>query len=986
MNSSSRNIIFFIFSMLYIYSNAQNYPFVHYTTEDGIPHQTVFQSLNDNEGYMWFATSAGVMRFDGEQWEHFTSENGLSDNDILKIFQDKRGRIWFLTFNGTLCYYYDGFFYNPGNSQILELATITSGFSSVYEQKNGTKWFVPIDKDMIIAINDFQVKHYEIPEIIKRFKGFFFEHKETLYFMRNAHIYAFGKTGFTEIEETLFPNSYNHRTFFIDYTNNSLLYLSNKGIVNLGQESQKIIIPTDKLPPLTDLGSLYKDSKNAIWLSTQNSGVYKYENYKEADYSSQHFLEDESITSTHEDEVGNMWFTTISNGIFMMPYNFTNTFKLNKSTGLNTDRILTIAKDENQTLWLGCENGFVYRYKDKQLTEINLNIVFDKKTLVYNHIINIIIDGSDVFVHTNNGIIYFENKDSIDPKLILALNAFTYSAKKIFKDNKGEITVSHTRGMSRLVKIKGTYFLKAIDNIEHNRAQTHYVDDNSTLWYTNKNGVNRFINNEEVLYNTSEFNIKQRIKDIRVLEDSTLVVTTNGQGVLFYKHERFLFRLTKKSGLSSDVLSKIRVQGDTLWFLSTHGLDRLIYDDESIKGLKNYQKHSGLLSNTINDLYLDDHELYIASNIGLSVISKDMANLTLEAPHVYIRTVHARDSLLKKDEIKLIKPNNHLKIQCSVINFNNQEDVNYQFRLLGQSEKWQNTQLKYFEFPALDPGLYTFQFRAKRVNSDWSMPVSLSFTIEVPFWEKPIIMFCCISFIVLVVTTFITKRSRRINQRKLKSIEQVYKIKSLEQQALQAMMNPHFVFNVLNSIQYYLNTNNADKAQTNLTKFARVIRKNLEITKEKFISIEEEVEYLKLYLSLEKLRFDESFKYKIVIDQAIDTIDTLIPTMLIQPFIENAIWHGIMPQEGKGEVVLNFIVKDEKHLLIEVFDNGVGYKPEKLNSKGHKSIGLKMTEQRLQLMSEIYKKDFSMEVLNIPNKDESLSGTLVKILIPIDLH
>jgi sensor histidine kinase YesM len=123
-----------------------------------------------------------------------------------------------------------------------------------------------------------------------------------------------------------------------------------------------------------------------------------------------------------------------------------------------------------------------------------------------------------------------------------------------------------------------------------------------------------------------------------------------------------------------------------------------------------------------------------------------------------------------------------------------------------------------------------------------------------------------------------------------------------------------------------------------------------------------------------------------VIDQAIDTIDTLIPTMLIQPFIENAIWHGIMPQEGKGEVVLNFIVKDEKHLLIEVFDNGVGYKPEKLNSKGHKSIGLKMTEQRLQLMSEIYKKDFSMEVLNIPNKDESLSGTLVKILIPIDLH
>ena len=981
-----RSTIFFIFCILYTYSNAQHYPFTHYTTEDGLSHQTVFHSLNDSKGYMWFATSAGVMRFDGDQWEHFTSENGLSDNDILKIYEDKRGRIWFLTFNGTLCYYYDDKFYNPENSQILELATINSGLSSVYEQEDGTKWFVPIDKDLFISINDFQVNHFDFPENIKAFKGFLFEQKEILYFMHNSRIYALKKSGFIEVNEPSFPAPYNHRAYFVDYPNNTLLYLSTKGLVLLNQESSEIVVPPKYLPPLTDLGMLYKDSKNAIWLSTQNNGVYKYANYKEADYSYHHFLKEEAISSIVEDEVGNMWFTTISNGVFKMPYNYTNTFILNKSHGLNTDRVFAITKDKDNTLWLGSENGFVYRYKNEQVTEIDLNDLFDKKTLVYNHIINIIIDENDVFVHTNNGIIYFEKQDSIEPKLILSFNGFNYSAKKIFKDKDGEITVSHTKGLSRLIKVADTYLMKAIDNVEHDRAQTHYVDHNNTLWYVNKKGVNRFIEQQEVLYNTDGFEIKQRIKDIRVLEDSTLILTTNGQGVLFYKNEKFLFRLTKKSGLSSDVLSKISIQGDTLWFLSTHGLDRLIYQNESIIEVETYQKHSGLPSNTINDFYLDSKTLYLASNIGLNVMSKNRDNLILDAPHVYIGTVYARDSLLDKDDIKLMKPDNHLKIQCSVINFNNQEDVSYQFRLLGLSEKWQNTQLKYFEFPSLKPGIYTFQYRAKRVNSDWSKPAILAFTVQVPFWEHPIIIFFWLLIAISMISTIIIRKSRTNDMNKLRAIEQVYKIKSLEQQALQAMMNPHFVFNVLNSIQYYLNTNESEKAQTNLTKFARVIRKNLEITKEKFISIEEEIEYLKLYLSLEKLRFDESFKYKITIDPEIDPIDTLIPTMLIQPFIENAIWHGIMPQEGKGEVFLNFIVKDEKSILIEIFDNGVGYKPDVSRNKSHKSVGLKMTEQRLQLMSEIYKKDFTMEILNITNKDEALSGTLVKIMVPIDLR
>ena len=196
------------------------------------------------------------------------------------------------------------------------------------------------------------------------------------------------------------------------------------------------------------------------------------------------------------------------------------------------------------------------------------------------------------------------------------------------------------------------------------------------------------------------------------------------------------------------------------------------------------------------------------------------------------------------------------------------------------------------------------------------------------------------------------------------------------------MMNPHFIFNVLNSIQYFLSSENSRKAQINLTRFAKLIRKNLEINQEKSISIEEEIEYLELYLSLEKLRFDDSFKYHITVDTQIDVIDTHIPTMLIQPFIENAIWHGIMPQGGVGDIFINFKIKG-KALNIEVFDNGVGYDVNKpIIKTTHKSVGLKMTKERLSLMQSIYNEEFMFIIERIENQIPSLAGTKVTIILP----
>jgi sensor histidine kinase YesM len=173
-------------------------------------------------------------------------------------------------------------------------------------------------------------------------------------------------------------------------------------------------------------------------------------------------------------------------------------------------------------------------------------------------------------------------------------------------------------------------------------------------------------------------------------------------------------------------------------------------------------------------------------------------------------------------------------------------------------------------------------------------------------------------------------------------------------------MNPHFVFNIMNSIQYFINTQDSRSANEALTGFARLIRKNLEICTKSYISLEEELIYLKLYLSLEKLRFGDKMTYQISVSEEIDPEETVIPSMLLQPFVENAIWHGIMPKDNGGHILIH-IDSDLSNLIIKITDDGIGIDNSLKSKKSeHVSLGLQIIRDRVNL-------------LNLSNKDSQIS-------------
>lgn len=246
---------------------------------------------------------------------------------------------------------------------------------------------------------------------------------------------------------------------------------------------------------------------------------------------------------------------------------------------------------------------------------------------------------------------------------------------------------------------------------------------------------------------------------------------------------------------------------------------------------------------------------------------------------------------------------------------------------------------------------------------------------ETLFWWILTIIFSLVLIISLigVGTYFELKRKR-----KKKDIETATKIILLEQKTLQAMINPHFIFNILTTIQYFINKKNIQEANKILAIFSRLMRKHLELCLKVSITLMEEIEYLSLYLSLEKIRFTEKMEYNFTVGNNIDVEEIVLPPMLIQPFIENAIWHGIMPKDTGGTIDIDFTCENDV-LQIKITDNGIGISNSIKNKiSGHISRGLELIQERVDLINMLNNRDISIRKIQTGK-----SGTEILIKIPV---
>jgi hypothetical protein len=428
-----------------------------------------------------------------------------------------------------------------------------------------------------------------------------------------------------------------------------------------------------------------------------------------------------------------------------------------------------------------------------------------------------------------------------------------------------------------------------------------------------------------------------------------------------------------------------------LYVGTNSGISQVTFTD--LKNLnyrvKQITVNDGLVGNEINKMLLDNGKLWVATNKGLSVFNPDkLPPDTFQSP-VYINGINIADAdtTIEESTYKLSPTQNRIKIEFTGIIIKADGKVHYRYRLIGLDSTWNYTYAREANFNSLQPGNYEFQLQVQNKSRTWSTKMATaSFFIATPLWNQ---MWFRIGAIVLLLAagyTYYWVRLASITKAEAAKTELNRKIANLELKALRAQMNPHFTFNVMNSIQHFISNNDSDSALRYMSKFAKLIRTILSQSELSLVPLSDKLTSLKLYIELERLRFDEKFDFDLQIEEGVNTDAIKVPTMIVQPYIENAIKHGIMHKEGKGKLTLS-LFKLNGNIVWTVEDNGVGRKKSReINQRknpGHVSIGMKNIAERMETLKAIYGFSVQREIVDLYNPNGEPIGTKVTITLPI---
>lgn len=449
----------------------------------------------------------------------------------------------------------------------------------------------------------------------------------------------------------------------------------------------------------------------------------------------------------------------------------------------------------------------------------------------------------------------------------------------------------------------------------------------------------------------------------------------------------------------------VKSSDGTLWISSLNGLASI--NPVSLK-VQNWDIEQGAYDNRFHYANMSvgaDGSVFVGTERGYLQFKPWLLSPDTVAPKVYLTSLEVTDARQQKMNLSLSNfdhslayDQNNISIGFSVVNFNNphRNRVFYQMQVSGQG--WQEIDQKgNIIFPGLAPGKYIFRLRAQNGDGVWSSnEIALPLQIRPPFWQtwwfRTAMLMALIS---IMVMAFRYRLQNLLRQNRLETEKQMLKARmerepaTLEMKALRAQMNPHFIFNCLNSINRFIIVNDNETASDYLTRFSRLIRMVLDNARSEKISLEREIETLKLYIDMEKLRFVDRFRYEFQVDQNLNLANTLIQPMMVQPYVENAIWHGLMPMQEEGMLKIAFQLQTDQ-LLVSVEDNGIGRQRslamKTMQRIPQRSHGIKVTAERLALLNSQSSGKAQIIVTDLVKPDQTPGGTRVDLIFPLEVN
>jgi len=1016
----------------------KEFHFENFTTRDGLSNNEVRALLRDQKGFLWVGTANGLNRFDGYSFQTFLPQhnnpNSIKGSAISTLAEDSQGRIWMVHNRGLEVYdpARDTFLWQPITNIDDELGrAFLHGCKLYIDQKDRvflanerphiwhwdskteqlrkiTPPEVPIEQRPLIGqqaeyniifgitrksdtevwlnstygIFSFhtdteQFTHYPLEGYDSdEAPGFLLqdEEREWVWFSSFAHaFYALNyRTG--ELKKWDYPPFYSMITGLqIGFVEKNKIWLSTPGILDIATNTFQPIqhISDDRYSfPDAPVAVFYRDREGIMWIGT-TAGLTKFDPILQA---FRHVQVESHPRDKYDNSIFNIYQPPGSPQAFITSFYHEHLYTYNFETGKSgiipstSERPLVattrIFKDSYGIHWLLAHSHIYQVDLEKQLFEsvplpplpedVNDRVITDVAEDVH---------GNLWFAKWRAGVLFYDRKTE----------QLRYIAD--------ELPALFTRF---------PFYIQA-----SNSKQLIWIS-------TQSEGILGYnVSSQEVLYldtliTSQEDFIVDNSNGLEVDEQDNLWIATNN-GLARRDADGVVRVFTTRDGFASDYFEGIgKDLKGRIWLTSSEGISCI---DPETFAIRNFDERHGIrMDGPLRHFSVSPNgELFIGTAQGFIRFHPDSIQVDTRPPKVVITAFKVNGTAFKPDslvaeycsEIQLKPRENFFTIEFAALNFTLPEENTFFYQLEGVDADWKeadaNRTTTYTKVP---PGTYKFRLKAKNKDDVWSaVEKTLTIIVQPPFWKTKWFMALMVFTIGGIVLGGYRFRISQVRQREQLKAAFEKKLAEVEMTALRSQMNPHFLFNCLNSINRFIQCNEPDAASAYLTKFSRLVRLVLDNSRTNTVTLRDELEALRLYLELESMRFVGRFKYVIDVSHELDKTSIDVPPMLIQPYVENAIWHGLMHKESDDcQLILRAYAKAMR-LIIEVEDNGIGRAAAReLKSKSatlHKSHGMKVTAERIDMINELYQTKASVEILDLTDAEGRAAGTKVILSLPL---
>jgi ligand-binding sensor domain-containing protein len=1006
--------------------------FKNYTTKDGLPANKVNCVLQAKNGFIWYGTDNGLAKFDGKHFTYYTNNvnkpNSVSSNIITALFEDEQKNIWIGTYEAGL---------NVFNIK-------TKKFTQFKQEDKENKlpdnrvmaiFKHPFKKDFVLVslhffgLVEIDLKTNKItPWEIKLPNG-----QKDLFGQNIINDVKFipNQTNYLWITTNLGLLKYNYQTRegqFIycnnktpnqkyDILNNTFRTIELEGdsvvwLSSWGGGILKYLPKTkkwqqflyDKSLPKSGGKNIVKNiitkSKTEFWVATQDNGFgsfdkktgmyHFFEHQSEMDYS---ISEGKMSYNIYQDKDRGIWVMMNSGLGYLHPKN-----QISKRIYIPKPRLTTAKNLLGFTSALSIQNGnkilvtfeegdglYLFDAEYNYLQTIILPKQGNKSASLFN-----LTKGANPSVYFNSieGNVYSIDENTLEikelsvtlPNQNVQILSLSYIQNKLFIG-------LYTHGVAVFDGNSTSYINQDMGLISDLRIYKALEDVNHNIWFATDRGFS--------IYNpkTKKFKNYGPEQDISYKVISSINTDQNGDvwlasitGNIFVFSPKNNYQMIRKfiAGVNypNQLNYSLNFSGNnTLWISNKTGFLRINVKDNNYSI---YNQSNGVISNLNPQDYLiiNQNQLLIPGIQYFDVLNVSrLEDVGLGKPK--LTGIFLLNKEIEESDLSLLNYiQNNLTLQLSSFNYQNPENINYYYKL--NKDNWQLANNATLNFANLKPDNYTLYYKSvNTLNQQESSMSSLKFKIKPPFWLTWWFALICGLIIMLVLTLAYQWRLKQIQKQNSLKVRYEKETANLKMTALRTQMNPHFLFNSLSAIKLLILKNESTSASQYLTKFSHLLRSILAYSQEETISLEQELNLSLNYIEIENLRLGDKMEFIFQKDEDIDFEAIKVPPLLLQPYLENAIWHGLMPLSKNGVLTLQ-LKKYPNYILICITDNGIGRTKSgeiaQSNPVKNKSFGVDITRKRIELFSDKYT-HITEETVDVLNSLNQASGTQVILKI-----